>query len=99
MKTSCCFTFIFLFPFLLSAQDSDSIILRKIYTEALSNSKCYSWLDHLSNKIGGRLSGSDEAVQAVDYTTKKLQELEAADVYKQEVMVPHWLRGEKEHAE
>ena len=32
--------------------------IQKIYKVALNDGKSYNWLDHLSNQIGGRLSGS-----------------------------------------
>jgi hypothetical protein len=78
------------------AQTDDSIALRSIYSEILSNGKSYSWLEDLSNNIGGRLSGSPEAAMAVEWTRKKLLEAGADTVYLQEVWVPHWVRGEKE---
>jgi hypothetical protein len=71
-------------------------MLRRIYTEVLTNGKCYSNLDHLSNQIGGRLSGSPEAQQAVEYTYSILKSYGFDTVYLQEVMVPHWVRGQKE---
>jgi hypothetical protein len=37
---------------------SDEQTMKDIYKSALTNSKCYAWLDDLSNKIGSRLSGS-----------------------------------------
>lgn len=80
-----------------SAQ-SDSLMIRRIYTEILTNSTCYSNLDYLSNKIGGRLSGSPQAQKAVEWTVKAMKEAGADTVYLQEVMVPHWVRGEKETA-
>lgn len=75
---------------------TDSAMIRKIYTEALSNGKSYSNLDYLSNKIGGRLAGSPEAQMAVEWTFKAMKEAGADSVYLQECMVPHWVRGEKE---
>jgi carboxypeptidase Q len=76
---------------------SDSVMIRKIYNEALTNGKCYSNLDYLSNKIGGRLSGSPQAQQAVDWAFKAMKEAGADTVYLQECLVPHWIRGTKEH--
>ena len=52
--------------------------------------------DHLSNGIGSRLSGSAGADKAVLYTKVQLESLGVAKVYLQEVMVPKWVRGEKE---
>ncbi len=50
------------------AQNADEKQLREVYTQSLTNGKSYEWLDHLSNKIGGRLSGSENAEKAVQYT-------------------------------
>ncbi|HZJ37398.1 MAG TPA: peptidase M28 family protein, partial [Gillisia sp.] len=46
----------------------DSLEIRKIYDMSLLNGKSYSWLEHLSLKIGTRLTGSVGAQRAVDYT-------------------------------
>jgi len=84
---------------LLSADafaQTDSAMFRKIFNEALSNGKSYSNLDYLTNKIGGRLSGSPEAQKAVDWAFKAMKEAGADTVYLQECMVPHWVRGQKE---
>lgn len=94
-------TFLALFLFnglLLFAQSNEEETIRKIYSSSLTNSKCYAWLDHLSNKIGGRLSGSANAEKAVQYTKTQLETLGLDKVYLQEVMVPKWVRGEKETA-
>jgi Peptidase family M28 len=80
------------------AQQNDSIMIRKIYDEALTKGKCYDWLDYLSNRIGGRLSGSTQAAQAVNYVQMELTKLNVDAVTLQEVMVPHWVRGPKEQA-
>lgn len=91
--------FLFLFQIgFLFAQNNDELIIKSIYNSALTNSKCYSWLDDLSNKVGSRLSGSIGAQKGVDYTKAQLETLGLDRVYIQEVMVPHWVRGEKETA-
>lgn len=80
------------------AQNTDSVTIRKIYNEALSNGKSYEWLRYLTKQIGPRLSGSDGAQKAVDWT-KQVMEKEGFDrVFLQDVMVPHWVRGAKEEA-
>ena len=80
------------------AQNADSVTIRKIYNEALSNGKSYEWLRHLTKQIGPRLSGSAGAQKAVDWT-KQVMEKEGFDrVFLQDVMVPHWVRGAKEEA-
>lgn len=79
-------------------QSTDEKNIELIYKKALTEAKCYSWLEYLSNDIGSRLSGSESAEKAVDYTKNQLQKLGLDKVYLQDVMVPHWVRGEKETA-
>ena len=80
------------------AQTKDEQTLKEIYKSSLTNAKCYPWLEHLSNTIGSRLSGSVGAEKAVLYTKSQLETLGLDKVYLQEVMVPKWGRGEKEIA-
>lgn len=81
---------------LLHAQDS--LIIRKIYDEALVNGKSYESLRYLCKSIGQRLSGSANAQKAVDWSKKLMESYGFDKVYLQEVMVPHWVRGAKETA-
>jgi carboxypeptidase Q len=74
----------------------DSLMLRKIFDEALVNGKCYDNLRYLCKQIGPRLSGSTGAQKAVDWSKKLMESYGFDRVYLQEVMVPHWVRGEKE---
>ncbi|MBU2996874.1 M20/M25/M40 family metallo-hydrolase [Cellulophaga baltica] len=81
------------------SQNTDEAQLKSIYDTALTNGKGYDWLNHLSNQIGGRLSGSVQAQQAVDYTKSQLETLVGLDrVWLQPVMVPKWTRGLPEFA-
>ncbi len=89
--------FIFVFSLQISAQ-SDAENLKKIYSNSLTNGKSYEWLDHLSNKIGSRLSGSLGAERAVAYTKEELEKLGLDKVWLQPVMVPKWVRGLPEFA-
>ena len=97
-------SFVFLYLLTLTAfgqsadSVSDSVFIRRIYNETLTNGKSYEWLRHLSKQIGPRLSGSVGAQKAVDWT-KQVMEKEGFDrVFLQEVLVPHWERGAKESA-
>jgi len=80
------------------AQSDDAQMLKNIYDTSLLNGKSYDWLNHLSNQIGGRLSGSYNAEKAVKYTKEQLNELGLDKVWLQPVMVPKWIRGAKEYA-
>lgn len=77
---------------------TDQEVLKTIYTQSLTNGKSYQWLDYLSNSIGGRLSGSENAEKAVQYTKAELEKLGLDKVWLQPVMVPKWVRGDKEEA-
>ena len=70
----------------------------EIYNTALLDGKTYEWLEHLSNQIGGRLSGSFNAQRAVEWAKEELESLELDSVWLQPVMVPKWVRGTFEYA-
>lgn len=80
------------------AQKEDSITIKKIFNEELTNGKCYHNLDYLSNTIGGRLAGSPEAAKAVEWGYNLMKEQGFDTVFLQEMMVPHWVRGAAEKA-
>lgn len=87
-----------IFPAIVFSQNTDSVRIRTLYDIALSQGKSYETLDYLCNVIGARLSGSEGAEKAVQYTKKVMEGYGFDKVYLQEVMVPHWVRGEKEQA-
>jgi len=92
---------LFLFVVLLtnsSFSQLDEKVVKNIYDNSLNNGYSYAWLDYLSNKIGGRLSGSKNTEKAVAYTKKELENIGLDKVWLQPVMVPKWVRGEKEIA-
>lgn len=72
--------------------------IKTLYYKSLTSGKAYDWLDHLSNKIGGRLSGSLNAERAVAWGKTELESLGLDRVYLQKVMVPKWVRGTFEYA-
>lgn len=82
----------------LGFSQTDEDVLKTIYTTSLTNGHSYQWLDYLSNTIGGRLSGSTNAELAVQYTKRELEKLGLDKVWLQPVMVPKWVRGQKEMA-
>jgi len=77
-------------------QAQDSLMLRKIYDEALVNGQCYGNLHYLCKNIGQRISGSANAQKAVEWSKKLMEGYGFDHVFLQEVMVPHWVRGAKE---
>ncbi len=82
----------------ISFSQTDKEVIKTIYKQTLTNGKSYDWLNHLSNQIGSRLSGSLGAERAVAYTKEELEKLGLDKVWLQPVMVPKWVRGSKEFA-
>lgn len=76
----------------------DSTQIKNIFNSALTEGKSYEWLRDLTQNIGGRLSGSPEAEKAVYWGKALMEEVGLDSVWLQPVMVPHWVRGEKEIA-
>ncbi len=74
----------------------DAATVKSIYSYALTHSQGYQWLEELTN-IGGRLSGSEEADEAVQ-RFKAIADSMGFTTQLQEVTVPHWVRGSKEVA-
>ena len=91
-------SFITLLTLGTTAQDfkADSIQLRAIYTTALENGEAYENLRFLCKGIGPRLSGSENAQKAVDWSYQKMKSYGFDKVWLQEVMVTHWERGATE---
>lgn len=83
----------------LSSQPSDSIMLRKIFSEEMLKGECYQNLEHLCKKIGHRISGSGAAEKAVHWGFDLMKKYGFDTVYLQECMVPKWVRGKKEECE
>ena len=80
------------------AQSGDSVVLAHFFETALVKDKAYSDLHDICKQCGARLSGSEGAAKAVVLVEKILRSLNTDSVWLQEVMVPHWVRGEKESA-
>jgi hypothetical protein len=72
--------------------------INKIFSAALKSGQSYPMLESLCKDVGARLSGSPEAAKAVEWSKKKMEDYGFDSVFLQPVMVPHWVRGEKETA-
>jgi carboxypeptidase Q len=79
-----------------TTQDEDAFFIRSIYDHSLIEGKAYSWLNHLCNQIGPRLSASPKAAAAIEYTRQQLNALGLDTVWLQPCVVPHWERGTPE---
>lgn len=80
--------------FLFQAQaQPDSILVSKLYEEALGRGECYENLRVLCKDIGHRLSGSESLDKAIDWGKNLLTSYGADEIELQTVNVPHWSRG------
>ena len=77
-------------------QNNDSLVISKFSYDILNNGKAYENLRYLCKEIGHRISGSPQAQKAVEASARMLREAGADTVYLQPVMVPYWVRGDKE---
>src|ERR1700712_1646369 len=92
--------FLFLFVAITGySQNADSIALKRIVDETMSNGTAYTNLRMLCKQVGPRLSGSANHYKAVLLTQQMLKDAGADTVYLQPCMVPHWGRGAKEAGE
>jgi len=86
---------LFLFVTIASAQTQDESTIKQLFDNALTKGKSYQWLEYLSLTVGPRLSGSAGAAAGVEFTRHEMENF-ADTVWLQPVMVPHWVRGQKE---
>ncbi|WP_187477944.1 MULTISPECIES: M28 family peptidase [Amniculibacterium] len=68
---------------------------KSISDEILANGKAYEQLRELTKSIGPRFSGSAGLTKAENWAEKKLKESGATHVWKQEVPVKIWKRGQE----
>ncbi|SDH19034.1 M20/M25/M40 family metallo-hydrolase [Chitinophaga filiformis] len=78
--------------------NADSVLIRKLYDEVLQSEEMDVNLRYLTSHIGARIAGSEQAKQAVDWLKETIFRYHPDSIYLQPVMVPHWIRGEKESA-
>ncbi len=76
--------------------DSLATLIKGVYRTTYTDEQAYQWLTSLCKGVGHRLSGSPEAAKAVVWGKNTLDTFGLDAVYLQPVMVPHWVRGEKE---
>ena len=77
-------------------QTEDEQTVTAIFNERLTTGEMYYLLEDLCKNIGPRLSGSEGAERAVAWAKEVMEGYGFDRVYLQEVMVPHWERGDPE---
>jgi carboxypeptidase Q len=85
------------FSMVLKAQEADKTI-KTFFDEALTDKTAYKNLETLCKNYKDRITGSEQAAAAVDYTFELMKSMNLDRVERQQVQVPCWVRGEKEMA-
>ena len=78
--------------------DNDSLLLRSIYDEALTNGEAYSNLRILTKDIGHRFCGSQSAANAMEWGQSVMNAYGADRTWIMPVVVPSWTRGDIAHS-
>lgn len=80
------------------AQNNDSLVIRRIFNNTLTDSTSYHNLRDLTSHYSKRLAGSEQSLKAVKWAEQLLKSMGPDSVWLQECKVRHWERGEKEIA-
>jgi carboxypeptidase Q len=67
----------------------------RILAAALADSAAWKRLAELTDRFGGRFSGSRSLEQALDWILAEMKTDGLDNVHDEPVMVPHWVRGEE----
>jgi hypothetical protein len=86
-------------PLIAQAQvNQDSITIKKMADEIMTNGKAYDLLRELTKKIGGRLAGSPQQQNAAVWGKRNMEAYHPDKVYMQPCKTPNWQRGGKDFA-
>ena len=93
------FFLVFCLPFMAQAQvNQDSVAIKKMADEIMTNGTAYDLLRELTKKIGGRLAGSPQQQNAAIWGKRNLEAMKPDKVYMQPCKTPNWQRGGKDFA-
>jgi len=93
------FFLVFCWPFLTQAQIyQDSITIKKMSDEIMTNGKAYDLLRQLTKQIGGRLAGSPQQQNAAIWGQRNMESFAPDKVFMQPCKTPNWQRGGKDFA-
>jgi carboxypeptidase Q len=75
---------------------ADLAAVERLRARAQSDETAYRLVESLTTEVGPRPAGSSGDKAAVAWGLREMQRLGFANVHAQEVLVPHWVRGEAE---
>jgi Zn-dependent M28 family amino/carboxypeptidase len=74
----------------INAQNDESVFIKEIFDNALTNQYAYNNLEHLCKFAPGRLVGYENSLLAVEYMKQYFENLDVDSVYLQEFTTPVW---------
>lgn len=95
------FLLLSLIPFSTTAQQSSDIaaqygdVAGKIIDEAMADATAFETLTYFVDTFGHRLSGSESLENSIDWIVSEMKKDGLDNIHTQDVMVPHWIRGEE----
>src|SRR5436305_15342174 len=95
--------FCFIFSLLADAKDINigkhyREVANKLIEASLADEAGYDKLIYLCDRIGNRLSGSENLPKAIAWAAEQMKRDGLVNVSTPPVMVPHWVRGEESGA-
>ncbi len=98
MRSFICTAMALFSSLLLLAQKEDSVFIKRLSDEILTNGKAYDNLRYLTKQIGARLAGSPGMVKSEKWGLQLMEQYGADKAWKQECKVPVWIRGGHDEA-
>jgi hypothetical protein len=77
---------------------AETVVVRGFFNEALTSYEAYHNLEWLCKNTAGRICGTPEAAEAVEFTHQLMNNMSLDAVWLQPIMVKSWKRGDKEEA-
>ena len=90
MKYRYIFVLLVLMTNLVSAQEDESVFIKKIFDNALTNQQAYHNLEYLCTNAPGRLLGTENSLAALEYMKQYFEKTGADSVFLQEFRTPAW---------
>lgn len=70
-------------------------VVKKIYDAATKDSSAWERMAYMCDTFGPRLTGSENLVKALDWIEAEMKADGLANVKREPVMAPHWVRGKE----
>ena len=90
MKKIILVLFVLLAGISLKSQNADSLVLKQIFNNAITNYQAYNNLKYLCSETPGRLMGTDNSIKALNYFRTYLEDIGCDTVYLQEYKTHIW---------